>query len=117
MRMDSVPAFDDGVEPMPGLVGILGIRVFAEDVIVVNLGGFPAMVALIIFGDVKAAARLLGLERFDQLLRLRHPRVLRMKGQKIGESGDGLGGNALVVFGGFGLFVVSLALSIKGVGA
>src|SRR5438093_13561605 len=110
-------SFHNRSKVLQGGGAISRVWVLAIGIVVVNLGGLPAVVPLVILGDIEAAASLLRFERLDQLLRLGHAAILRMEGHEIGEGGNGLGGDALVVFGGFGLFVVGHTGPVKPVNA
>src|ERR1051325_10310578 len=116
-RMSFRDVFINGVDPRLGVLRILRDGILADDVVVVNLGAFPAVVSFVIAGDVEAAPGLLGLEGLDDGLGLGHARVVRVKRDEIREGGNGLGGDALVVFGLFRLFVVGLADFEESVGA
>src|SRR5205823_1102448 len=82
--------------------------VFVQHVVVINQRSAPAMVLLVEFGDVKTASSLLGFQTVHRLLGRWHPRIIRVKRDKIGKGANGLSGNALVIFRAFGLFVVGL---------
>src|SRR5438552_15060493 len=83
-------------DAVPGSFRVAGVRVLAQHIIVINPGSVEAAMPLVKSGDIEAAPRLLGLERFDQSLRCRHPRVLGMEGNEISEGSNRLAGDTLV---------------------
>src|SRR5688572_4857645 len=111
--MSLLEALVDGVDTLAGFLGELGIRIARKHLVEINLRALPFAMPFIVAGDVITAAGLLGLERVHLFLRLLNPLVGRMERGEIGESGDGLSGNALIVFRLLGLFEVSVASHVQ----
>src|SRR5712692_10058291 len=110
-------ALFDRVDALARGFGVLGIGVLQQHLIVINQGALPAVISFVKLRDVEAAARLFHFERLDEFLRVRDAGIARVERHEITERGNGLGGDALVVFGGFGLFIVGDAFAVKGLHA
>src|SRR5204863_5166493 len=98
--------FLDGLNALPGLFGVVRIGISEVGLIVINEGALPAFLLFVKARDLETAARLLALERALKILRFPGPRIVRVDRHKIIERRDGLAGDALVVFGLFGLLVI-----------
>src|SRR5258706_8870968 len=99
----------DGVNVLPGVFRESGVGILRHHVVVIDFCARPFAVTFVVTSDVVAAAGLFGFQCVDSSLRIGQAFVFGMQGDEVGESGDGLGGDVLIVFGLLGLLVITFA--------
>src|SRR5882672_9561164 len=107
----------DRVDALPGVLRKSGIGILRDHIVVVDFRARPFVMTFVVPSDVVTAAGLFGLQRVDSSLCIGQAFVFGMQRDEVGEGGDGLGGDVLIVFGLFGLLVITFASLEKPVGA
>jgi len=107
----------DGVDAPAGFLGKRRVWILGKHVVVINLRALPLVPTLIVASNLVAAPGLLALQGVYFVLRFGDSLVRGVQGAEISESGDGLGGDALIVLRLFRLLEVGVPDFVECIGA